>query len=140
MVFSFFFTRYYFLKICELLLVLIIKSTAAGIRGKAKPKFRFHSERREPSCSVMCEDMFCSAPISKVHNLSDTFDAVITRTEKYPVAECLEDFVEEFEDQSDVGPAEKCGNTENSIAELLDGLKDKNGLLSGRTEWVCFHL
>lgn len=118
---------------------LIIKSTAAGIRGKAKPKFTFHSQRRELSCSVIREDRLCSAPISKVHNLSDTFDAVISRTEKYPVAECIEDFVEEYEDQSDVGPAEKCGNTENSIAELLDGLKDKSGLGGGRPEWVCFH-
>ncbi|XP_022997740.1 uncharacterized protein LOC111492608 isoform X1 [Cucurbita maxima] len=106
-----------------------------GIRGKEKPKFTFHSQRRELSCSVIREDRLCSAPISKVHNLSDTFDAVISRSEKYPVAECVEDFVEEFEDQSDVGPAEKFGNTEISISELLDGLKDKNDPLGCRPGW-----
>ncbi|CAK9318028.1 unnamed protein product [Citrullus colocynthis] len=102
-----------------------------GIRGKTKPKFTFHSQRREQSCSVICEDRLCSASVSKVRNLSDTFDAVTSRTEKHPAAECLEDLVEEFEDQFDVGPALNCGNTESSIAELLDDLKDKNSSLDG---------
>ncbi|KAE8650493.1 uncharacterized protein LOC101205023 isoform X2 [Cucumis sativus] len=102
-----------------------------GIRGKAKPKFTFHSQRKEQSCSVICEDRLCSASISKVHSLSETFDAITSRTDKYPVSECLEDLVEEFEDQFDAGPALNCGNTESSIAELLDGLKDKNSSLGG---------
>ncbi|XP_038878153.1 uncharacterized protein LOC120070303 isoform X2 [Benincasa hispida] len=110
-------------------------SSDKGIRGKAKPKFRFHSQRREQSCSVICEDRLCSASISKVYNLSDTFDAFASRTEKYPAAECLEDLVEEFEDQSDIGPALNCGNSESSIAELLDVLKDKNSSLDGHLEW-----
>lgn len=136
---SFFSTCYYFLQICELLLILIIKFTAAGIRGKTKPKFTFHSQRREQSCSVICEDRLCSASVSKVRNLSDTFDAVTSRTEKHPAAECLEDLVEEFEDQFDVGPALNCGNTESSIAELLDDLKDKNSSLDGVLNgYVCF--
>lgn len=135
---SFFFTCYYFLKVYELLVVLIIKYTAAGIRGKAKPKFMFHSQRKEQSCSVICEDRLCSASISKVHSLSETFDAITSRTDKYPT-ECLEDLVEEFDDQFDVGPALNCGNTESSISELLDGLKDKNSSLGGVTNgYICF--
>lgn len=127
-----------FFKVCEILLVLIIKYTAAGIRGKAKPKFTFHSQRKEQSCSVICEDRLCSASISKVHSLSETFDAITSRTDKYPVSECLEDLVEEFEDQFDAGPALNCGNTESSIAELLDGLKDKNSSLGGvMNGYVC---
>ncbi|XP_050941680.1 uncharacterized protein LOC103496198 isoform X2 [Cucumis melo] len=107
-----------------------------GIRGKAKPKFMFHSQRKEQSCSVICEDRLCSASISKVHSLSETFDAITSRTDKYPT-ECLEDLVEEFDDQFDVGPALNCGNTESSISELLDGLKDKNSSLGGVTNGVA---
>ncbi|XP_022143344.1 uncharacterized protein LOC111013241 isoform X2 [Momordica charantia] len=113
----------------ELLLNLRLERLK-GIRGKAKPKFTFHSQRKELSCTVIHDDRLCVP--SKVHNLSDNLDAILSRTENHPAAECLEDFLEEFEEHIDVGPAENFGNTESSIAELLDGLEDKNGLLGGR--------
>lgn len=106
---------------------------ALGGKGKGKPKFSFHFQLHK-------EGQFPSNSKAENHKLPERLDTTELRTEENSVAELLEEIQGEEENQPDILPDQVKGlgrgHTEQSMAELLDGLQDKTSLLRGNSKMV----
>ncbi|XP_048317748.2 uncharacterized protein LOC107426307 isoform X2 [Ziziphus jujuba] len=97
-------------------------------KGKGKPKFSFHFQSHK-------DGHWPSTSKTENHKLPERLNTTELRTEEDIGGELLEDIQGEEENQSDIVLAQVealgHGHTEQSIAELLDGLQDKTILLRG---------
>lgn len=114
----------------------------ADVRGKAKPKFSFHFRSHKDGLSrpfISKDEKVVSAKVHDVPERSETIEHGIVKNSN---PDLREDFHGENDNQSEIMPAEVealgQGFIEHSMAELLDGLQDKNILLRGNSKLVCF--
>lgn len=102
-------------------------------KGKGKPKFSFHFQSHK-------DGHWPSTSKTENHKLPERLNTTELRTEEDIGGELLEDIQGEEENQSDIVLAQVealgHGHTEQSIAELLDGLQDKTILLRGNRKMV----
>lgn len=110
---------------------VLVYLCSAGIKSKSRPNFSFHFQSPKDGNDV---------PF-KVHEGPERLKTANSREHSF--AELLEDFCGEKPKKSDIVSAEVkdlCFSGERSVTELLDGLKDRTGLLKRNSKMVAFRL
>ena len=117
----------------------------AGGKIKAKPKFsfRFQSSKEDSFGPFITKDK--SGRSSKVDKVPEGLEAIEHKTMEDPIAEFVEDFQGEKLKETEIHVVQGDltlgrGCNEHSVAELLNDLQEKNGLLGGKSKMVYFLL
>lgn len=121
-----------------------VPSWPAGIRGKAKPKFAFHFQSHKDGLyqPFISKD---KNPITfKVDDGPERSETIENKNLENLSPVFHEEFFGENVNLSEIEPveAEALGNgfVDHSMAEILDGLQDKNIQPRGNSKWVSILL
>lgn len=110
-------------------------SFALGVKGKGKgkPKFSFRFQSLKEGTHCLSTSKVENRASQNIDEVPERLDNTELDSERNLIAELLEDIQREEENQLHIPPAEvealEHAHAEQSMAELLDGLQDKNSQL-----------